>query len=44
MKKDKNKAMTMLIYRINRYRAMGEGIRCQELSRELNRLRAGAQN
>lgn len=30
----------MLQYRINRYRAMGDGIRCQELCRELRKLQA----
>jgi len=40
MKKELNKTMAMLQYRINRYRAMGDGVRCQELSRELKRLKA----
>lgn len=41
-KEQKNSNMTMLLYRINRYRAMGDGVRCQELSRELRKLLAAS--
>ncbi len=37
--KDKAQLMLMLQYSIERYQAMGNGIKCQELRSELNALR-----
>ena len=37
--KDKTQLMLMLQYSIERYQAMGNGIKCQELRSELNALR-----
>ena len=41
---EKNKNIVMLRYRIDRYRAMGNGAMCQALERELNRLTTSAKN
>ncbi|MCI6295156.1 MAG: hypothetical protein MR605_05300 [Bacteroidales bacterium] len=35
---EQNKNIVMLRYRIDRYRAMGNGTMCQTLQTELNRL------
>ncbi len=42
MKKEQNNNLAKLQYRINRYRAMGDGVRCQELSREVRKLLAAS--
>lgn len=35
---NKNKLIVMLKYRIERYHAMGNGVKCQTLISELNKL------
>lgn len=35
---NKNKLIVMLKYRIKRYQAMGNGVKCQSLISELNKL------
>ena len=37
-KMNKNKLIVMLKYRIERYHAMGNGVKCQTLISELNKL------
>jgi len=39
MKSEKNQTIMMLQYQLSRYQAMGNGIMCQNLSREIQRLK-----
>lgn len=38
---DKKKMIETLLYRIQRYQAMGNGVKCQSLYSELNRIQGG---
>ncbi len=40
----KNKMIVMLQYRIQRYQAMGNGVMCQNLISELNKLQTSKTN
>ncbi len=39
---DKNKLVLMIRYQINRYKAMGNGVKCQALMSELHKLQVEA--
>lgn len=40
--KKKNEAILMLEYSLGRYKEMGDGVKCQSLISQLDKLRAGA--
>ncbi|MDY5814367.1 MAG: hypothetical protein SPJ97_07600 [Bacteroides sp.] len=40
MKKNANEKVSMLLYRIKRYQSMGNGIMCQSLNGQLQKLLA----
>lgn len=37
---DKTNAIAQLQYRLSRYRAMGNGVECQNINREIERLKS----